>query len=642
MKYSVEILKDRAFYCTRYKNHRRGIEVLDRKDTAIVHIEYDNGEKASFEYGYLEAETVYALIRNNKDINLNRTYVKDLKLSELGDEPKKIIGFSAYYAFFDGDTDFSFAEFCDGDVNFSHIIFGNGNVCFYKTNFGEGDVYFHKSNFGKGNVDFNSADFSSGIVDFKFTAFGTGHIDFNGTNFGDGDVLFCGSDFGDGDVYFRKTTFGYGHVDFHGSTFGKGNVYFNNTDFGDGNVDFYHTNFGEGIVDFENTCFGTGKVDFKSSNFEKGDVNFSNSTFSKGFSDFSHIIFGEGSVNFSRTIFEDGNVSFRSTSFCSGNVDFRGAYIKNGCLIFNNTKFGTGDMNFSKINFGNKKADFSDTAFGTGKLTFVNSIARHLIFDNCIFNDYCDMRLAECEYLSLNNCTFKDVFDLMKDDRYEVKIKSMSILNAKNLGQIYLDWDDNSVKSMISNQKHIDENGNSHETNNKQKLEQFRLLKENFRNLGRYEDEDKAYVEFKRYERLEEYNGSRLKIKKKWSKEGFKYYKNRIIKFIIYWLDIIVLDKIGGYGTCPRNIFITMLAAISFFTGIYSLFPSMIDLSVNCRISGAIPRAFYLSVETFLTIGYGNISPANNFAIILSAAEGFMGVFLMSYFTVAFVRKILR
>ena len=54
-----------------------------------------------------------------------------------------------------------------------------------------------------------------------------------------------------------------------------------------------------------------------------------------------------------------------------------------------------------------------------------------------------------------------------------------------------------------------------------------------------------------------------------------------------------------------------------------------------------VARAFYHSAITFLTIGYGDYYPSG---IIrwLSSVEGFSGLFLMSYFTVAFVRKILR
>jgi hypothetical protein len=49
----------------------------------------------------------------------------------------------------------------------------------------------------------------------------------------------------------------------------------------------------------------------------------------------------------------------------------------------------------------------------------------------------------------------------------------------------------------------------------------------------------------------------------------------------------------------------------------------------------------YYSAITFFTIGYGDYF-GGGIIKLLAVLEGFSGVFLMSYFTVAFVRKILR
>ena len=64
------------------------------------------------------------------------------------------------------------------------------------------------------------------------------------------------------------------------------------------------------------------------------------------------------------------------------------------------------------------------------------------------------------------------------------------------MGDIFIAWDDNHVLDLISNQK---------STTLHEKAEQFRLLKEEFRDTGRYIDEDIAYVYFKRYELMSEY-----------------------------------------------------------------------------------------------------------------------------------------
>ena len=55
----------------------------------------------------------------------------------------------------------------------------------------------------------------------------------------------------------------------------------------------------------------------------------------------------------------------------------------------------------------------------------------------------------------------------------------------------------------------------------------------------------------------------------------------------------------------------------------------------------AFGSSLYYSGITFLSVGYGDYF-AWGILKPVSVLEGFTGVFLMSYFTVAFVRKILR
>jgi hypothetical protein len=52
-------------------------------------------------------------------------------------------------------------------------------------------------------------------------------------------------------------------------------------------------------------------------------------------------------------------------------------------------------------------------------------------------------------------------------------------------------------------------------------------------------------------------------------------------------------------------------------------------------------QSYYHSGITFFTIGYGDVYPTG-LSRVFSGLEGFVGVFMMSYFTVAFVRKVLR
>jgi hypothetical protein len=87
-----------------------------------------------------------------------------------------------------------------------------------------------------------------------------------------------------------------------------------------------------------------------------------------------------------------------------------------------------------------------------------------------------------------------------------------------------------------------------------------------------------------------------------------------------------------------------MLTFFLFFSFLY--FVLMVGTSADIIASvddqlSIIARSFYHSAITFLTIGYGDHYPYGSIRWV-SSIEGFFGLFLMSYFTVAFVRKVLR
>jgi hypothetical protein len=87
-----------------------------------------------------------------------------------------------------------------------------------------------------------------------------------------------------------------------------------------------------------------------------------------------------------------------------------------------------------------------------------------------------------------------------------------------------------------------------------------------------------------------------------------------------------------------------MVTIYTVFSLIYAvlIFTTRADIvaSVDDSLS-VFARSFYHSAITFLTIGYGDHFPYGSIRWI-SSLEGWAGLFLMSYFTVAFVRKVLR
>ena len=102
----------------------------------------------------------------------------------------------------------------------------------------------------------------------------------------------------------------------------------------------------------------------------------------------------------------------------------------------------------------------------------------------------------------------------------------------------------------------------------------------------------------------------------------------------------------GLFATNPLRVLFSMMVVYIMFSLIYIVLPlydfGRIVNSVDA-VDGLsyIQTCFYHSAITFLTIGYGDYYPTG-FNRGVSIIEGWSGLFLMSYFTVAFVRKILR
>jgi hypothetical protein len=192
------------------------------------------------------------------------------------------------------------------------------------------------------------------------------------------------------------------------------------------------------------------------------------------------------------------------------------------------------------------------------------------------------------------------------------------------LGRFYIDWFHNDVKHLISSQL---------DHSYRVRAEQFRILKENFKNLGLYNSEDRAYVEFKRCE-------SKANLMENVKAKPLK----AIYEYPLYWFKLLLFDRAGLYATSPFRVLITMIASFVIFSLVYYFMLLWSDADIIASVDDQLSmmaRSFYHSAITFLTIGYGDHYPYGAVRWV-SSLEGFFGLFLMSYFTVAFVRKVLR
>lgn len=453
-------------------------------------------------------------------------------------------------------------------------------------------------------------------TDFSYAEFEGDKTVFETAIFGNGFTNFLGANFGHGDVNFRKSKFGSGSTSFRSVRFGDGHITFNNANFGTGNLSFVDADFSNGNVDYKNTYFGDGTVDFKFAKFASGDITFERASFGKGKKDFKNVEFGGGKIDFKRIDFNDGDVCFEGVEFGDGKVSFRSSVFGHGHKTFESADFARGEAQFDLVNFG------------TGTISFNQAYATDISFRGCHLDAYMDLRFGECHLVDLRNTIVRDILDV-KPEGEKVIIKEMVLADMRILGRLFIDWRGNDVYDLIYNQKN---------TSIFQKAEQFRILKENFRNNGQYSDEDAAYLEFRRCEAKAILQDA---IEKDW--------KNKLWAYPVYYFQKYMFDYIGRYATAPTRVlfnalFVVMLYALIFYCST-EYFPSfgMIASTLPSNLSHVHDfwNSIYYSAITFCTVGYGDYF-AEGYLKMFAALEGFSGIFLMSYFTVAFVRKILR
>jgi len=555
--------------------------------TAIVSFHNEKGEEIGNElFGAVDVNHIFTLIKEGSDLNLDNFYVSEFSLSSYrrhnGMEKKELVpikGFSARNSFFEAkvSTDFSFSAFSDGEVSFDG------------SHFAKGKVLFNGSVFGKGNVVFSN------------------------TLFRDGNVEFTGSVFGEGDFLFKNAIVKDGIKDFQDIKFGKGEVSFANTEFNSGELLFINTHFNSGRFNFKVTRITGGKVDFHYSVFGDCEIMFERTEFGNSRVDFRTVDFGSGRINFNRSVF--GN----------GEVNFEGATCKAPKIQFKKAEMGSGPKNFNLIEMEGTEISFERTEFGDGDVSFYESKFHTISLKSCHLDHYFDLRLAKADLLDISDTIVRDIVDLEPYD-FPVEIRTLDMSGMRLIGKLYVDWRHNKCKDAIINQE---------STTLRQKAEQFRILKENFSGTGKYEDEDEAYIMFKRYEA------------KSWLTEQKE--KGGIKKFASYIPDgfqWLVFDKIGLYATSPGRVLFSVVIFWIFFGTLYFLIEitglgKTVSSVGNPDQLSVLLQSFYHSAITFFTIGYGDVYPMG-LSRVLSGLEGFMGVFMMSYFTVAFVRKVLR
>lgn len=467
-----------------------------------------------------------------------------------------------------------------------------------------------------GLVDFNAINAffdTDSAIDFTYSRFVGTHVSFCNTHFGNGDLSFYKAKFDNASVDFSNVKFGNGNKSFQFTDFGNEDTSFQNARFYDGDTLFINAKFGKGNVSFREVDFGLGDVGFHFSTFDDGDIFFDKMTFRGNQVDFRKIEFGNGRIDFRRTDFGDAKVFFEECEFGEGRKNFR------------RVRFGNGKVSFEMANLGKGELTFERTEFGSGPLSFYKAHLDEISLKSCHLDNYVDLRVQRANKIDLSDTIVRDIIDL-RPGYSGAEIRELNIHGVRDLGRIFIDWKENNAKELIGRQ----------DSSYREKADQYLILKEDFRESGKYDSEDEAYVVFKR-----------LELKAHIQEAIEKNPANAIWVYPSAFARWLIFDKMGRYATDPVRVLGSMLVIYTLFSFVYLLLAQFGEVTpVNSSLGdpellGMWGKCFYYSAITFLTIGYGDYFPMGP-AKWIAAIEGFVGLFLMAYFTVAFVRKILR
>ena len=103
-------------------------------------------------------------------------------------------------------------------------------------------------------------------------------------------------------------------------------------------------------------------------------------------------------------------------------------------------------------------------------------------------------------------------------------------------------------------------------------------------------------------------------------------------------LSQLFVKRWTGYGTKPRNVFLTSLGVIVLFAVVYSFFGQQIEPTPV-----GWDAYLYFSLTTFIAAGVEGIHPDfEGWMKVLVVCEAFVGFLLMTLFIVMLARKLTR
>ncbi len=386
-----------------------------------------------------------------------------------------------------------------------------------------------------------------------------------------------------------------------------------------------------------------GGLDFSGVDFNDGDISFFNSNFS-GAVNFSYADFGKGDLWF-QFASTDSYMAFYGAHFGNEYICFQYVDFGIGQTIFDCAKFGSGIFICQPMN-SNSIMSFHQIECLSSNFYIRSSKNTQIGFHKVIWNTPTELKIENVRSVRFSDCYFNIPVTSLKIAHGFIEFDNCinnSVITVQWINCCFIDtfrfiqkvrrtyfWDKDVQFSII---------GKHHRAS-----ETALLLKENFRKMGRYNDEDEAYFIYKKHQLRGRF----------WESIEGKWYK----KFKLLWhglgflFQYIFFELLSGYGVrIGRAIVSTAVTIVGFALFYYLRITQCGDSFAGSSAEGVAGKveqlspawqAGYHSAITFLTIGYGDMFPASKLLRVASGLEGYMGLFLMAVFTVTFMRKILR
>lgn len=302
-------------------------------------------------------------------------------------------------------------------------------------------------------------------------------------------------------------------------------------------------------------------------------------------------------------------------------------------ILFINSTFNKGVVIFENlIKENNKKTNstisihIENSFFSNKYISFKNLTLKGLsIIDNNFSNTDLIIESSSVDFLTLNKNFFQGLVSIKNITSVNIFVEDsfisnglflsygnkntstdkLSFRNTINNGTIVLNWEDDNIYDLLKNKYNIKSNFPIELSN------ELLILWENAKKNSTFEIQDSIHIKY---------------MNCLTNKTFFQ-------KF---------LGLTSNYGTSPRKILLWSLILIILFAIPYWLFSKEIFPQSQSIIESVI-TAIYFSGITFLTIGYGDITPSGNLVVmVLTVLEGIIGIVFMSVLTLTIVRKVIR